>query len=257
MTSRGIDYLSAGLYSEQSHFVLELIQNADDNQYAAGVEPTLRVTVHQDGVSFENNELGFTRANVLALCNVGDSTKHGMKGLIGHKGIGFKSVFSVSPRPEIHSRCYHFMFDLTATDGLGHADWDVTASREAIDESSLWNKWLREQLPQAFAKSVRAFSERIQRAMNSDTKPKSEEAESDEESQAEAVTLPAGKCAYALAMLLIECFPACSNTHDFFTPTVPLMVREASKALDDSVRWLCEGYLNQMGLSFVHSSVKM
>eukprot|EP00727_Mastigamoeba_balamuthi_P001574 m51a1_g11413 putative serine threonine protein kinase (149) ;mRNA; r:15843-16720 len=112
MTSRGIDYLSAGLYSEQSHFVLELIQNADDNQYAAGVEPTLRVTVHQDGVTFENNELGFTRANVLALCNVGDSTKHGMKGLIGHKGIGFKSVFSVSQRPEIHSRCYHFMLEL-------------------------------------------------------------------------------------------------------------------------------------------------
>lgn len=44
-----------------------------------------------------NNEAGFTTANIRALCDVGNSTKAGINtGYIGHKGIGFKSVFRVS-----------------------------------------------------------------------------------------------------------------------------------------------------------------
>ena len=31
----------------------------------------------------------------------------------GQKGIGFKSVFRVSDCPEIHSKGYHFRFDMS------------------------------------------------------------------------------------------------------------------------------------------------
>ena len=58
-----------------------------------------------------NNELGFSEANIRALCDIGNSTKTGSKLYIGKKGIGFKSVFRVTDRPEIHSSGFHIAFD--------------------------------------------------------------------------------------------------------------------------------------------------
>ena len=53
--------------------------------------------LQQNRVVVVNNEVGFTPANMKALCDVGNSTKSGSgAGYIGHKGIGFKSVFRVS-----------------------------------------------------------------------------------------------------------------------------------------------------------------
>ena len=38
---RAVALLSDALYSKDVHFLLELIQNAEDNSYAAGVTPSL------------------------------------------------------------------------------------------------------------------------------------------------------------------------------------------------------------------------
>ncbi|CAF2878871.1 unnamed protein product [Rotaria sp. Silwood2] len=112
MIERSLQKLSNDLYSEQGHFVLELIQNADDNQYASDCLPTLRFVLSDKRILVCNNEIGFQPNNVDAICNVGATTKGKHKqGYAGHKGIGFKSVFMVSNRPEIHSRDYHFCFD--------------------------------------------------------------------------------------------------------------------------------------------------
>lgn len=109
---RSINRLSAELYSQDIHFLLELVQNADDNLYAPDCTPTLRITLSQSALVLDNNELGFSEANVRGLCNVGGSTKtDATLGYIGQKGIGFKSVFKVTPTPQIHSRQYHFQFD--------------------------------------------------------------------------------------------------------------------------------------------------
>lgn len=105
--------LSEDLYSKQTHFVLELIQNADDNNYAAGVIPQLTFKLRPEQLVLVNNEKGFTERNVRALCSVGESSKAKKSGYIGEKGIGFKSVFTVSNAPEIHSNGYHFRFDRT------------------------------------------------------------------------------------------------------------------------------------------------
>lgn len=73
------------------------MQNADDNNYSAGVEPTLVFILHSNGIVVLNNENGFSDKNIRALCDVGNSTKKGLSsGYIGKKGIGFKSVFRVS-----------------------------------------------------------------------------------------------------------------------------------------------------------------
>ncbi|KAF3795130.1 hypothetical protein EJ110_NYTH06053 [Nymphaea thermarum] len=111
---RALCCLSRDLYSQDSHFILELVQNADDNIYSKDVDATLAFILQPDGIVVLNNEEGFTAENIRALCDVGNSTKKGSAtGYIGHKGIGFKSVFRVTDAPEIHSNGYHVKFDIS------------------------------------------------------------------------------------------------------------------------------------------------
>ncbi len=105
-----LERLSIDLYSKETHFVLELIQNAEDNQYRNEVIPTLRLTIEAEKIIVQNNEIGFSEDNVRAICNVGRSTKTKVEGYIGEKGIGFKSVFRISDEPQIFSNEFQFHF---------------------------------------------------------------------------------------------------------------------------------------------------
>jgi len=91
---------------------------------------------------FECNELGFSPANVKAICDIGASTKirernpRGFIGTsctphprrlplltriyayVGEKGIGFKSVFTVADKVHITSGPYSFHFDKTTPLGM-------------------------------------------------------------------------------------------------------------------------------------------
>ncbi|CAI9778566.1 unnamed protein product [Fraxinus pennsylvanica] len=110
---RALHCLSHELYSQDSHFILELVQNADDNIYPGNVVPTLVFILQEKGIIVLNNEQGFSAENIRALCDVGNSTKKSHLGYIGKKGIGFKSVFRVTDAPEIHSGGFHIKFDIT------------------------------------------------------------------------------------------------------------------------------------------------
>ncbi|XP_056016364.1 uncharacterized protein LOC125663893 [Ostrea edulis] len=114
---RSLDRLSKDLYSKDTHFVLELIQNADDNSYPDDLQkndcPSVQFVMRLDGVVVLNNENGFREKDIRALCDVGRSTKGKHKaGYIGQKGIGFKSVFRVTDGPEVHSNGFHIKFDV-------------------------------------------------------------------------------------------------------------------------------------------------
>ncbi|KAK9278146.1 hypothetical protein L1049_027705 [Liquidambar formosana] len=89
-------HLSAELYAKDVHFLMELIQNAEDNEYLEGVEPSLEfiITSHDitgTGASATllifNNEKGFSSKNIESICSVGRSTKKGNRkcGYIGEK----------------------------------------------------------------------------------------------------------------------------------------------------------------------------
>ena len=91
---RSLHRLSRELYTKDSHFVLELIQNADDNEYPTSFmspdaieKPTVAFIVESDRITILNNECGFMENNITALCDVGKSTKgiH-RKGYIGMNG---------------------------------------------------------------------------------------------------------------------------------------------------------------------------
>lgn len=112
--------LAEKLYSKDTHFIFELIQNAEDNSYEESNEPSLIFRLlstdptntpgSNGALLIENNEVGFTPKNVSAICNAGKegSTKTGRDGYIGEKGIGFKSVFRISSIPHIFSNGYAF-----------------------------------------------------------------------------------------------------------------------------------------------------
>ena len=87
LITRSLEKLSIDLFSEQGHFVLELIQNADDNQYAPDCVPTLRFILSSERILVYNNEIGFQPHHISAICDVGKSTKGKHKqGYAGHKG---------------------------------------------------------------------------------------------------------------------------------------------------------------------------
>ena len=120
LVGRSLERLSTDLYNEDIHFVLELIQNADDNHYDEGVEPTLIFLIESDAVTTFNNESGFSEANINAICDIGGSTKADRQGYIGRKGIGFKSVYTITNCPQIHSNGYHIKFDVSNDNSIGY-----------------------------------------------------------------------------------------------------------------------------------------
>ncbi|KAM3381544.1 hypothetical protein P3S68_007117 [Capsicum galapagoense] len=118
---QAVKNLSAELYAKDVHFLMELIQNAEDNEYENGVEPSLEFVITSKDITetgalatllIFNNEKGFSRRNIESICSVGRSTKKGnrKRGYIGEKGIGFKSVFLITARPYIFSNGYQIRF---------------------------------------------------------------------------------------------------------------------------------------------------
>jgi hypothetical protein len=92
MLGRALHAISRDLYASSARFLGELIQNADDNTYASGLVPTLAVHVVPGSITCVNNEVGFSEQDVLAICNVGQSTKAQRVGAIGRKGIGVQNL---------------------------------------------------------------------------------------------------------------------------------------------------------------------
>ncbi|KAI8273021.1 hypothetical protein K4K59_010968 [Colletotrichum sp. SAR11_240] len=111
--------LSEQLYNKDTHFILELIQNADDNAYGASTIPSfgMRLDKNDGDCTFQTgcNEVGFTVEQIDALCRIASSTKKNEKdvrtGYIGEKGIGFKAVFKVADVVYIKSGFYSFKLD--------------------------------------------------------------------------------------------------------------------------------------------------
>jgi hypothetical protein len=138
--SSALRLLSEDLYSTKTHFILELIQNADDNAYAEGIDPQIRIVLAPHALIVWNNELGFRPEDVRALCSVGRSTKAKKAGFIGEKGIGFKSVFQVSNAPEIHSNGFHFRFNMSDPEQhLGYIvpNWIAPSASIAVEGTTI------------------------------------------------------------------------------------------------------------------------
>ena len=86
------------LYSERTHFIFELIQNAED---AGATE--LAFELFEDRLELRHDGRPFTEADVRGVCGVGKSGKSGDLTAIGKFGIGFKSVYAYTKSPRVYS----------------------------------------------------------------------------------------------------------------------------------------------------------
>jgi len=94
------------LYSERTHFIFELIQNAED---AGATELTF--TLFPDRLEVTHDGRDFTVADVRAICGVGQGTKADDLTQIGEFGIGFKAVYAYTNSPRIHSGAENFRIE--------------------------------------------------------------------------------------------------------------------------------------------------
>jgi hypothetical protein len=94
------------LYSERTHFIFELIQNAED----AGASE-LAFELFGDRLELRHDGRPFTEADVRGVCGVGQSEKAADLTKIGKFGIGFKSVYAYTKTPHVHSGDEHFRIE--------------------------------------------------------------------------------------------------------------------------------------------------
>ncbi|KAH7102365.1 hypothetical protein BKA62DRAFT_700171 [Auriculariales sp. MPI-PUGE-AT-0066] len=121
--AQSLQVLSAELYARPAHFVLEVIQNADDNTYPKAVEPTLSITLRDSYMAVKCNETGFSEDNVRAFCGIGQSTKRKQAGYIADTTTGAKSMFQVASKVYIQSRRFSFVLDRDEDLGMMSPRW--------------------------------------------------------------------------------------------------------------------------------------
>ena len=96
--------LAAERYDDRTHFIFELLQNAEDalgrrGDWHGPRDCTFKLT--PTCLTLSHYGQPFDEADVRSVCDFDESTKN--ESSIGRFGIGFKSVYAVTDRPEIHS----------------------------------------------------------------------------------------------------------------------------------------------------------
>jgi len=86
------------MYSDFSHFIYEILQNADD--YNATV---VTFRLKKEELVIEHNGISFKEKNVKAISYFGKSTSRDVLVKTGRFGLGFKSVFAFTASPSIAS----------------------------------------------------------------------------------------------------------------------------------------------------------
>lgn len=88
----------ANLYSDVSHFIYELLQNAEDSEATF-----INFELKEDSLIITYNGKLFNHNDVDAITTIGFSTKKDDLNKIGKFGAGFKSVFAITNTPRIYS----------------------------------------------------------------------------------------------------------------------------------------------------------
>jgi len=96
--------LLANRYDDRTHFIHELLQNAEDALVRRGEwngKRSVRFQLDPDVLRVSHSGKPFDEADVRGICGIAESTKD--LTAIGRFGIGFKSVYAFTDRPEVYS----------------------------------------------------------------------------------------------------------------------------------------------------------
>ena len=100
------DSLLAGLYNDPSHFIYEILQNAEDE----GAKE-VRFELFEDRLDVYHNGKDFDLEDIDGVTGIGISKKKDDLTSIGEFGVGFKSVFAVTETPYIFSGEYNIKIE--------------------------------------------------------------------------------------------------------------------------------------------------
>ena len=107
------------LYSNKTHFVYELIQNADDSK-----SQHLELQLDSNTLFVWNDGRQFNERDVRSICSLGSSDKDLTH--IGTFGIGFKAVYNYTDYPEIYSGDERFRIrDFIKPEGIDEMTQEV------------------------------------------------------------------------------------------------------------------------------------
>jgi hypothetical protein len=128
-----------GLYSDESHFVYEILQNAEDAKAT-----NITFDLQKDKLVIKHNGIPFSSSDIDAITGISNIQNDKKKDLekIGKFGIGFKSVYAVTESPRIQSGIYDFQiinFVLPAnfSENNNYADTTITLNFEHKKRSIL------------------------------------------------------------------------------------------------------------------------
>jgi hypothetical protein len=138
---RGVQRSVVDKYSDQAHFIYELLQNADD---AKATKATFRLEkselyfIHDGSVQFsvsnpQNEEAdteGGKLGHVNAITSIANSNK--TESSIGKFGVGFKAVFQYTQTPHIYDPDFRFKIERFIVPHLLAADLEMRGSSETV-----------------------------------------------------------------------------------------------------------------------------
>ncbi len=110
-------FLAEQLYSDRTHFVYELLQNAEDaigrraKRSQDGFKRSVEFRLFRDRLELRHFGEPFDGADVRGICDVLRGTKSDDTTQIGRFGIGFKSVYAYTSSPKIYSGDEHFRIE--------------------------------------------------------------------------------------------------------------------------------------------------
>ena len=96
--------LLANRYDDRTHFMYELLQNAEDalaRRHSWNGSRAVSFQLNERTLRVSHFGLPFDAPDVRGVCGIAESTKD--LTAIGRFGIGFKSVYAFTDRPEVHS----------------------------------------------------------------------------------------------------------------------------------------------------------
>ncbi|KAJ6294322.1 hypothetical protein OIU76_022410 [Salix suchowensis] len=98
MLDQAVKYLSAELYAKDVHFLMELIQNAEDNEYLEEVDPSLEVFLPKILSPFAMLEIPLRKGT-------------GSLVILGKKELDSRACFLIAAQPYIFSNGYQIRFN--------------------------------------------------------------------------------------------------------------------------------------------------
>src|SRR5260370_5204726 len=108
------DLFFRDLYSDRTHFIYELLQNAEDALFrhsqalpSHNFPHSVTFRLNKDRLVVSHYGIPFSEADVVGICGILRGTKSDDLTQIGKFGIGFKSVYAYTTTPHIHSGNEH------------------------------------------------------------------------------------------------------------------------------------------------------